>query len=267
MNTKAGHGAPTEGPGPLERKIGLFVRVSEAELKFLAELRQDVSGCPADLDLITQGEQHDQTLIVLDGWAMRHRTLSDGRRQIVNFVLPGDFVGLHGLLFERSDHYVTTLTPARVARFAAERVVELFERFPRLAAAVAWTAAREESVIAERVASIGRRTAYERMAHLLLELLYRLRSVGIATRNGFRLPLTQEILADVLGLSVVHVSRTLRRLRQSGLIQLEARQIVLPDVKALSEAADFEPVFLHLGPPSHRIKRELAEMEDGTAPP
>lgn len=255
------YAAPDGRHGPLEHKIELFLPLSDAELRFLNSLRQDRQDQPGGTDLIIQGDAYDQVLILLEGWAMRHRTLSDGRRQITNFVLPGDFIGLQAMLFERSDHFVTTLTQVKVARLPPERLLELFERFPRLAAAVSWTAAREESVIAERVASLGRRTAYGRMAHLCLELMYRLETIGIAHNGGYVMPVTQEILADVLGLSVVHVNRTLRRLNQNGLVQRQGRKIVLPDIATLRKAADFEGTFLHIGPPPRRIRRDLEQMD------
>lgn len=264
------HNAPTDrtavsGGGPLEWKLLVFLPLSEAEKALLADLqRTRIDLRPGD-ELIVEGEPISRVFIVTEGWAIRHRDLSDGRRQIVNFVLPGDFVGVQSLLFAQSDHSVSALTKVKAAHFEPDRIIELFARFPRLAAALSWCTTREESIIAERVASIGRRSAYERMAHLFLELLYRLRTVRAAAGKTFEMPVTQEVLADVLGLSIVHVNRTLRRLRQERLIEMDGGRIVIPDVAALEKTADFEKHFLHAGPPPRRVERQLETLESGAS--
>jgi CRP-like cAMP-binding protein len=175
---------------------------------------------------------------------MRYKTLPDGRRQILNFILPGDFIALYGSLIECADHSVETLTRVSVAAFAPQRVVDLFGRCPRLGAAIAWTAGREEAILAEQIVRIGRRSAYERTAHLFLELLRRLQFVGLAGERSFEMPLSQDVLADSLGLSMVHVNRTLRRLRQAGLVRLVDRSLVIDDVEKLEEVANFSPDYI-----------------------
>lgn len=249
--------------GPLELKLQVFLPLSEAEKSLLGDLQRTKVDLRPGVELMREGEPIAKILIVTEGWAIRHRDLSDGRRQIINFVLPGDFVGVQSVLFAQSDHSVSALTKVKAAHFEPDRIIEMFARFPRLAAALSWCTTREESIIAERVASIGRRSAYERMAHLFLELLYRLRTIKSAPDKSFELPVTQEVLADVLGLSIVHVNRTLRRLRQEGLIELDGGRIVIPDIAALEKTADFEKHFLHAGPPPRRVERQLEALENG----
>ena len=192
------------------------------------------------------------------GWAIRHKALPDGRRQVINFVLPGDIIGFYSTLFETADHSVTTLTAAEVANFPTEHVAELFRSFPRLAAALAWAGAREEAIVAERLLSLGRRTALERTAHLIVELLRRLSVVDMATDGRFILPVTQEILADALGLSIVHMNRTLRRLRDSGLIDLTGQRITVNDPRQLASVGQFDELYLHLIRAPKRLEHAFA---------
>ncbi|MDQ0524952.1 CRP-like cAMP-binding protein [Azospirillum rugosum] len=180
----------------------------------------------------------------------------------MNFVLPGDIIGFYCNLFETADHGVTTLTSVEVASFAPDRIFELFKRFPRLAAALAWSGAKEEAIIAERLLSVGRRTALERTAHLIVELLKRLSLVGLADGGRFILPVTQEILADALGLSIVHINRTLRRLRDIGLIEVAGQQITVNDDKQLSSVGQFDELYLHLIRAPKRLEHALDQAPD-----
>jgi CRP-like cAMP-binding protein len=244
---------------PLHLKLSAYVSLSQPETEFLDAFARRAEELRQREDVVKQGERFGKAYVMLDGWAIRHRTLPDGRRQVINFVLPGDFVGLYANLFQVADHTVTTLTPATVAAVELDAIVDMFRGFPKIAAAVAWSGAREESMIAERLLSLGRRTAFERMAHLLVELLRRLRSIGQAVDQQFILPVTQEILADALGLSLVHVNRTLRRLRESGLIELDGQKVVVRDVGRLAAAGQFDELYLQLAPAPKRLQRRLVE--------
>ena len=227
-------------------KLSSYVTLTREETAFLAELERTVCRQPARADLLRQGDRYGEASVLRDGWAIRHKALPDGRRQVINFVLPGDIIGTYSNLFECADHSVSTLTAAEVASFPPERIVELFQGFPRLAAALAWAGAREEAMVAERLLSLGRRTALERVAHLIVELLRRLSVVNMAEGGNFTLPVTQEIMADALGLSIVHVNRTLRRLRDSGLIEVTGQRITVKDVQQLAVVGQFDELYLHL---------------------
>lgn len=231
---------------PLWRKLGSYLELKDEEKGFLAGLERTVVGHPPRTDLLQQGERYGDVRVMRDGWAMRHKALPDGRRQVVNFVLPGDIIGIYCNLFDVADHSVTTLTNVTVANFPPERVVELFQRFPRLAAALAWAGAKEEAIVAERLLSLGRRTALERTAHLIVEMLRRLTVVNLAENGRFTLPVTQEILADALGLSIVHMNRTLRRLRDGGLIEVNGQKITVNDLRQLASVGQFDELYLHL---------------------
>lgn len=229
----------------LWRKLSSYIDLTEEEQGCLVELERTVSKHGARTDILQQGERYGHVRVMRAGWAIRHKALPDGRRQVVNFVLPGDIIGFYCNLFETADHGVTTLTSAELSSFPADRVVDLFKRYPRLAAALAWAGAKEEAIVAERLLSIGRRTALERTAHLIVELLRRLSLVDLVDQGHFTLPVTQEILADALGLSIVHVNRTLRRLRDAGLIEVIGQRITVNDVNQLASVGQFDELYLH----------------------
>jgi CRP-like cAMP-binding protein len=145
----------------------------------------------------------------------------------LNILLPGDFIGFPGCLFENALYGVTALTDVVIGPVPFAVLIGLFDRYPRLAATIFWSFACEAAIYAEHLVDIGRRTALGRVAHFLLELLTRLRIVGLADEKSYRVPLTQELIADALGLSVPHVNRTLRQLRDDGLVTIEDQRVVI----------------------------------------
>ncbi|MGE5146789.1 MAG: Crp/Fnr family transcriptional regulator [Candidatus Eiseniibacteriota bacterium] len=233
--------------GPVVRKLGTLIDLSNEEIACLESLQTDGRTFERHATLHGEGDRLELTHVVRDGWAMRLKTLSDGRRQILNFILPGDFIGLYGSVSDTADHAVETLTRLHTFRFAPQRILEVFRNCPRLGAAIAWTAGQEEAILAEHVVRIGRRSAYERTAHLFLELLKRLQLVGLAGKHSFEMPLSQDVLADALGLSMVHVNRTLRRLRQGGLVRLVDKRLVIDDVAQLERIAEFSADYIDGG--------------------
>lgn len=173
--------------------------------------------------------------MVLEGFPCRYKTLEDGRRQIVSFLLPGDICDARMFILKQMDHSIGTLSPAKLAEIPGELFLELTDRSPRIARE--WTR------------NVGQRTAYERMAHLLCEFLIRPRIVGLVngtgTGTGCEPPITQTEFADALGMSTVHTNRTLQELRSAGLITLKGKMLAIPDLDALQDAALFNPNYLH----------------------
>jgi CRP-like cAMP-binding protein len=174
---------------------------------------------------------------LVSGWACLSRSLRDGRRQILAFILPGEGVGFDLLTRKQSSVDVVALTPLKV-RHARDTLPPLSERLGRVFAGAA--AARQGRLL-DQVVRLGRQTAYERMAHLLLELHGRLLEIGEARPDGFHLPVKQEVLADALGLSLVHVNRTLQQLRRDRLIDVRGAQVMILDRPTLEAAADQRP--------------------------
>jgi CRP-like cAMP-binding protein len=215
----------------------------EETLQFFATMAREVN---AQTELISQGEAYRCGYMLHTGWAIRAKTLRNGRRQILNFVLPGDVVGLAAPFFTIADYSVTTIGPTNVTEMTFTLFTEIFHTQPRLGAALCWQLAQEEAIISEHLVNIGRRDAYMRVGHLFAELYWRLDTVGLAQDFTYTSPLSQTMLADALGLSFVHISRTIRRLRQDGLVQVNGSRVVIADLSALERAVDFEHAYLHL---------------------
>ena len=240
------------GATPIVSKLGVFIDLGRESLAYLEGLQRNVQHFAAGTDLIVEGETCERIFILQAGWTCSYKMLPDGRRQILNFGLPGDFFGVCSSLFNVAEHSRAALTDVSVTSFPARLIAEMGRTRPEIAMAVQWASAREQAMLAEHLVSLGRRSAFERLAHLILELLNRLQLIGLAGDRSYALPLTQEILADSLGLSIVHVNRTLRKLRERGLIETRDRKIYVRDVDRLAEEAQFEESYLdqvrHHGP-------------------
>jgi CRP-like cAMP-binding protein len=208
-------------------------------------VRERVLRAGAGQDLVSEGEKPDRIRIVLSGWLSRYKTLEDGRRQIVNFVLPGEICDAHAYLVSRMDHSICTLTPVVYSEIEREQFEELVESDRRLAEALWCETLSNSSIQREWALNIGRRIALERVAHLLCELVERLRPVGLLEGNSCTFPITQLDLADATGLSVVHLNRTLQELRASGLIVLRERMLTINDLDALKGVGLFDASYLH----------------------
>jgi len=237
-------------PTPLTDKLSRLVRLSAAETALLAEWQSAPRTVPRSREVVSEGRRYDGVLVVVEGIALRYSVLKDGRRQILNIVLPGDFIGFPGCFFENALYSITALTDTQVTAVPFARLFGLFEQQPRLAAAVFWLFACEAAMYAEHLVAVGRRSALERVAHFLLELLCRLQVIGRADERSYHLPLTQELIADVLGLTAQHVNRTFRKLREDGLVAVEGQTVAIKDFDALAALADFDKSYLsrfHLG--------------------
>ncbi|RDD61849.1 Crp/Fnr family transcriptional regulator [Ferruginivarius sediminum] len=197
-------------------------------------------------DIIQQGRPIPFVAVVQDGWLFRYKRREDGRRQILSFVLPGDLVGLHRRVVPVGGHALQSITPTRLATMSDTQISALAAEQPRLADAMFRLSALELAMMHEHALRLGRMSARERVAHLLLELWTRLRCTGECTSTRFFFPLTQEMLADALGLSVMHIHRMLRDLQNEELISFEDRRLTLRDTEALAELAEFDPTYLGL---------------------
>jgi len=229
---------------PLTRKLGAFVALSEKELAALDVFHQRRRTFDPGMDLVRQGQLGQLAYILADGWVCSYKLLPGGTRQIVDFQIPGDFLGLRSVLFRTSDHNAQALTKVEVSEVSSNDLMDAFANTPRLATAVLWAASRDEAMVVEHLVDIGRRNALERTAHFLLELGARLKLVGLGTKDGYACPLSQYVLADALGLSSVHINRTMRQLREQGLLTFRSGQVVFDDFARLVELADFDTAYL-----------------------
>lgn len=230
-----------------KRRLGQYVSIdSDAWVAFDELERQEQSFLPGD-DLITAGDETRRVFILSEGWAIRYRLLEDGRRQIVNFMLPGDVFDLQSLADLKADHSVTAITHCKAAVIPSAIFVEMLKKSAWLASAFWWSAVQEESILREQIVRIGRRSARERIGHLLLELHRRfIGATGIEV-DKLTVPLTRADIADSLGLTPVHVSRTMSAMRRSGLIS-EGRggEITILDRDRLARLSLFDMDYLHL---------------------
>jgi len=195
-------------------------------------------------EVVIAGNPYERFYANHDGWLFRYKILHKGGRQIVDFVLPGDIFALQACLFKSSLYSIATVTPALLSVIMFNKIDEVFERNPKLSKLIFWSAACEAARLAEHLTDAARRSAYERVSHLLLELFMRLKAVGLTDGMSFHVPLTQELIADALGLTTIHVNRTLRLLRENHLIEIEGKRVTILDFEALSLLSDFEASYL-----------------------
>ena len=203
---------------------------------------QDV---PARYDLILEGDKPGPLFVILEGWACRYKLLPEGTRQITAFLMPGDCCDMHASVLDRMEHSIATLTPARVAMIPRARMEELIMTRPALTRALWWKQLVDEDTLRAWIVSMGRRNSLQRVAHLMCELYVRAHNIGLIKGDRFELPLTQVVLGDALGLTVVHVNRVLRKLRVSGVMDLTAGSLIIADISKLSHVAGFDDNYLH----------------------
>ncbi len=254
---------------PLRHRLHDVAPLLGEELGRIAALESRATHVPRGTALVEQGEPYARAGALADGWAVKLRYLSDGRRQIVDFLMPGSLIGPQSVLFGTADHTVVTLVDANVTAVSPDAWTEMLLDAPALGAALAWLQQCDDAVVAERLASLGQRSARERIAHLLLELWMRGRIVGLFETPYLEMPITQAMLGDALGLSTVHVNRSMQWLRRDGLIEQERGGVYLKDIDGLRRAAVFEDDYLHdrrpSGPGWSRMARgpEMATAPSG----
>jgi CRP-like cAMP-binding protein len=194
--------------------------------------------------IITQGRSYGGVWLLADGFGLRYKVLADGKRQVFHVALPGDMLGYPACFFERALFSVVALTEARVCPLTFNQLNEIFKSHSRLALALFWGSACETALYAEQLTTIGRRGAYQRVAAFVLQIASRLHARGLSDGTSFHMPLTQEQIADVLGLTAQHVNRMLRRMREEKLIVIENSQFRLLDREALAALTDFDESYL-----------------------
>jgi CRP-like cAMP-binding protein len=232
---------------PWTMKMEQFTRFTDEQKRRLdALVSERVEDYGAREDILREDERVDVCHVILSGLAARYKILENGERQIMAFLVPGDLCDAEVFILEKMDHSVGTLTPTRCAIIPAARMKELLREVSCLAEALWWGTMTDLAVLRERIVDHGRRDARERIAHLLYEMLVRYRMIGEADDEKFDFPITQEELADATGMTPVHVSRTLKQLRDEGLIELKSKVLTITNAERLKEVAQFNPNYLHL---------------------
>ena len=235
-------------PSPVVLKLAHGAHLTAEDRSKLEGLVRDTQMVAPRQDLIREGDRPEQVQVILEGFACRYKQLRDGSRQIMALLVPGDFCDLRVAILGEMDHGIATLSACTVARFSRGEVQGMIagNGSPGLNQALWWASLVDEAVLREWLVGMGRRQADKRMAHLFCELRVRLGVVGLVIDNGYILSLQQADLADVLGLTTVHVNRVLQTLRTSGLVTLNRKRLSIPDVSQLEAFAEFDPKYLHL---------------------
>lgn len=232
---------------PLIRKLEWGNRLPEPDRERLESLCDRSFVVPARHDLIAEGDPPEHVHLVLEGLAVRYKFLPGGQRAIVALLLPGDFCDLNIAILGRMDHAIGTIEQSRIVRIPRDVIGDLIANHPAIRTAFWWATLVDEATLREWLVNLGRRRSGKRMAHFFCEMHLRMAAVGHARGGGFGFSLTQEDLGDTLGMSTVHVNRTLQRLREGGLLEMDNRSVSIPDVEALWRFAEFDPNYLHLG--------------------
>ena len=242
----------------LTSKLGVFGSLSAIDPLRVEDLCSNFRTVALRSIIVAERAYSEHLHVLLDGWAARYRVLADGRRQFSALLLPGDICDLDRLQIPTPEFGVVTLTPCTVAKVSVRGLKALADERKAIREALWRLTCLENAISSEWTVCLGQLTALERTAHLLCELDARLGAIGGVLREEYTLPMTQEELGDALGLSVVHVNRTLQTLRNKNLIHLRGRQLTILDRRALSDLCSFDPSYLHLG------ERVLADL---TNPP
>jgi CRP/FNR family transcriptional regulator, anaerobic regulatory protein len=223
------------------RKMEIFRPFTAEELAFVGTFKTGELTAEAGSMLFLEGTSSAHLYTVLSGWAFRYKSLPDGRRQILNYCFPGDFIGLQGSLMQEMQHSIEALSDMVLCVFQREGLWRLFETYAGLSFDVTWLAARSEQILDQQLLSVGRRSAVERCAYLLLHLARRAEELNLmGAPNKVRIPITQQHIADTLGLSLVHTNRTLARLIRDRVIRWKEQEFEILNRSRLGEIAGDE---------------------------
>lgn len=240
---------PEPGLELIERhlmKLRARDELSEAEEQAIRSAVSETRDYPADRTVIRAGEELHESTLLLEGIMCRYKDLRNGQRQIMELHVGGDFVDLHSFSLKRLDHNVMTLTPCRVAIVPHERLKTITEQYPHLTRVYWFSTNLDAAIHREWELSLGRRSALSRMAAFFCELHVRLEIVGLTDGLAYDLPLTQTDLSECLGLTPVHVNRTLKELREQELVEFRDRRVTIRDLDGLRNAGEFDPAYLYL---------------------
>jgi CRP-like cAMP-binding protein len=233
-------------PELLIRKLACRDDLSEAEVNRMRSMVSGTRLVAARTDLASYGDRVNHSTLLQEGLVIRYRTLATGGRQILAIHVPGDFVDFQSFLLKVMDHSIAALSPCKVASVPHAVLHQITEEMPHLARLFATSGLIDAAINREWLLAMGRQNALARIAHLFCELYVRLSVVGLSAKYGFSIPLRQIDLADAVGLSTVHVNRSIQALRTRGLLEWTGDRIELRNWPALVALAEFNPIYLHL---------------------
>lgn len=229
----------------LVKKLGSYVDLSPKEIALLEQASARVQTVEARTDVIREGEAPCDVHLVVSGLACRYKLLEDGSRQIVAFLIPGDFCDLNVFILSQMDHTIGAISPVEMVWLPREQMLELMSH-PNISRAMWLVSLVDEATLREWITNLGQRSAEHRLAHLFCELYLRMKTVGLTNGYEFELPVTQAELGDTLGLSTVHVNRSLQSLKAANLATFKGKKIIINDMTKLKKISGFRDNYLHL---------------------
>ena len=231
---------------PMLHKLERWHPFTDLEREAVLALPHTVRDLAANQYLVWEGDRPTTCALLVEGYAYRHKLAGNSARQILSIHMKGDLIDLQNSLLGVADHNVQMLTPGTVALVPIEAIREIALRIPAVCLAMWYESLVEASIFREWILNVGRRDARTAIAHLLCEFALRLEMAELGQTTNYELPITQEQLADAVGLTSVHVNRTLMRLEGEGYLRRSKRTIFIDDWQQLSKVADFDPLYLHL---------------------
>ena len=229
----------------LIKKLENFGPLSEEDRSHIRRISARPHIVEANTDIIREGDRPSKVQLIMSGFACRYKILPDRSRQIVGFLVPGDFCDLHVFILDAMDHSIATLAKTALVSICRNDILSMIDR-PAISRALLLSTLVDEAVLREWLVNIGQRPAEQRIAHLFCEMFLRLEVVGMANGTTFKLPVTQADIGDAVGLSTVHVNRSLQALKEQGLITFRRGAVVIPDMALLRAASGFRSNYLHL---------------------
>ena len=239
---------PPETSNPLVRKLETFVTLRTDEIDALEALSRHPKQYRADQTLIHEGAAVDHVCLIVQGLACRYKLLAGGRRQIMGYLIPGDICDVHFVMLNTPDHSLALVGDSQVVKIPTHKIRDLILRFPKIERALALAGLVDCAILREWLLNIGQRDAMQKLSHFFCEMSVRLKAIGRIHDDGsFELPVNQMTLADTIGLTPVHINRTLQRLRTAGLIRLCQRRLTILDPTRLALVAGFDGNYLRMG--------------------
>jgi CRP-like cAMP-binding protein len=229
----------------LLRKLQAISQLPEAERAEAVSIVGIVQVVEPHKEIVEDGSSPTHSCLLVSGLAFRYKILPEGRRQILSFHIGGDILDLYSFVLRKMDHAIASITPCTIAKIQHSSLERVMDKYPHLAKVLWRDTLIDSAIYREWMINIGRRTAEQRLAHLICEMFCRMHTVGLAQEHSFTFPVTQTDIADCLGISLVHVNRVVKKLREDGLLTFERSSVVVEDWDRLFDFSEFDSTFLH----------------------
>jgi CRP-like cAMP-binding protein len=239
--------------GRFLHRLRLRSVLTSEEQEAILDLTGQTRSFRSNQDIVSPGERVEHACLITSGLAGRFDQMLDGERQVTSFYIAGDMCDLHSVVAPRASWSITALSSVTASLVPHRQLRELCIRYPGVAVAFWRDGTADGSVFAKWIGNLGRKNAKARIGHLFCEMGLRSETAGLGTKTSFELSLTQKRLGDAAGLTAVHVNRVLQEMRREGLLQFNAGQVTIPDWNALASLAEFDPAYLLLEGPPHRV--------------